>query len=254
VSHSFILREICELRKLGLEIEVVSIRNPDRAVAELTPEEFAEAERTYYVRADTSRWPWAHLRVLFTRPGAYLRGLGVSVRCAKWNVLHLARHLLFFAEAIVVGDWARTRSLRHVHTHFASFTAMLVSEMFGLALSMTIHGSDEFIDPSGFCMAEKLNAAQLAIGISRYGCSQIMRFSDPENWIKVKMARLGINLDDFRYAPRPFGETEFSVLCVGRLVPVKGYRFLLEAIAVLHQAGHAVRLTIVGGVYRAAAQ
>ncbi len=246
VSHSFILREIRELRNLGLTIDVASIRNPDRPVAELTAEEFHEAEHTYYVRADTSKWPLAHLRVFFTRPRAYLRGLVLAVRYSKWNVLQLARHLRFFAEAILVGDWAHARDLRHIHTHFASLTATLVQKVFGLALSMTIHGSDEFIDPVGFCMAEKLDAAQLAIGISRYGCSQIMRFCDPKDWHKVKMARLGINLVDF-----PLSTSEkaqgFEVICVGRLAPVKAYRFLLEAVGILAKAGRVVSLTIVGG-------
>ena len=246
VSHSFILREIGELRNLGLTIDLVSIRDPDRAVAELTPEEFQEAERTYYVRADTSKWPLAHLRVFFTRPVAYLSGLLLAVRSSKWDLLQLARHLRFFAEGVVVGDWAQPRGLRHLHTHFASLTAMLIQKIFGLALSMTIHGSDEFIDPAGFCMAEKLNAAQLAIGISRYGCSQIMRFSEPKDWHKVKMARLGINLDEFPL----LAEAEvpgFRIICVGRLVPVKAYRFLLEAVAILRSAGHNVQLTLVGG-------
>ena len=246
VSHSFILREIRELRNLGLTIDVVSIRNPDRPVAELTTEELHEAEHTYYVRADTSKWPLAHLRVFLTRPAAYVHGLVLAVRYSKWNLLQLARHLRFFAEAILVGDWARARGLLHIHTHFASLTATLVQKVFGLALSMTIHGSDEFIDPVGFCMAEKLDAAQLAIGISRYGCSQIMRFSDPKDWPKVKMARLGINLDDFPLSTQA-AAPGFQVICVGRLVPVKAYRFLLEAVAILSKSGHAVALTIVGG-------
>jgi glycosyltransferase involved in cell wall biosynthesis len=247
VSHSFILREIRELRNLGLTIDVVSIRNPDRPVAELTAEEIHEAEHTYYVRADTSKWPLAHLRVFFTRPGAYVRGLVLAVRYSKWNLLQLARHLRFFAEAILVGHWAQTRGLRHVHTHFASLTATLTQKVFGLALSMTIHGSDEFIDPVGFCMAEKLDAGQLAIGISRYGCSQIMRFSDPKDWHKVKMARLGINLDEFPLSTDATALPGFRVICVGRLVPVKAYRFLLEAVAILAKAGHLVSLTIIGG-------
>jgi glycosyltransferase involved in cell wall biosynthesis len=247
VSHSFVLREIRELRTLGLTIDVVSIRNPDRPVAELTTEELHEAEHTYYVRSDTSKWPLAHLRIFFSRPGAYLRGLFTAVRYSKWNLIQLARHLRFFAEAILVGDWAQVRGLRHLHTHFASLTAMLVQKVFGLALSITIHGSDEFIDPVGFCMAEKLEAAQLAIGISRYGCSQIMRFSNPRDWPKVKMARLGINLNDFPLSTETVAPAGFQVICVGRLVPVKAYRFLIESITILKKAGRDVSLTIVGG-------
>ena len=247
VSHSFILREIRELRNLGTDICVVSIRSPDRPVAELTPEEFHEADLTYYVRADTSKWPLAHLSVLFRRPVAYLRGLSLAVCYSKWNLLQLARHVRFFAEAVVVGDWARGRDLPHLHTHFASLTALLIHKVFGTPFSVTIHGSVEFIDPSGFCIRVKLAAARLAIGISRYGCSQIMRFSDPKDWPKVKMARLGINPDDFALAPDTAEKDDFRIISVGRLAPVKAYRVLLEAVAILVESDRPVQLTIIGG-------
>ena len=170
------------------------------------------------------------------------------IRTSKGDLLQLARHVRFFGEAVAVGEWLQARGVRHLHTHFASLTAMLIQKIFGITLSMTIHGSDEFIDPSSFCMAEKLDAARLAIGISRYGCSQIMRFSDPKDWHKVKMARLGINLSDFPAALyTPSSSDAFRIICVGRLVPVKAYRFLLEAVAILENAGYAVTLTIVGG-------
>ena len=71
-------------------------------------------------------------------------------------------------------------------------------------------------------MAEKLHAAKLAIGISRYGCSQIMRFSQPEDWDKVAVARLGIDPDQFVPAPRADASDPFRVICVGRLVLREG--------------------------------
>ncbi len=229
-----------------MEIEVASIRNPDRPPDRLSAEELAEAERTYYVRADAKRWPLLHLRTLILRPGGYFRGLTEAVRLSKGDLIQLARHLRFFGEAVAAGEWFRERGIGHVHTHFASLTTLLVSHIFGTVVSMTIHGSDEFIDPVGFCMAEKLRAAKLAIGISRYGCSQIMRFCEPADWDKVVMVRLGIDPENFEPSERTPGEI-FQIICVGRLVPVKAYRFLIAAVAELVSRGRAVKLTIVGG-------
>ena len=51
ISHTFILREVQELRKLGFQIEVASINSVDRPAAQLAAEEREEAARTWYVKA-----------------------------------------------------------------------------------------------------------------------------------------------------------------------------------------------------------
>jgi glycosyltransferase involved in cell wall biosynthesis len=247
VSHSFLVREVRELRALGAEIEIASVRNPDRVLSELTAGELEEASRAYYIRADAARWPLFHLQTMGTRPAAYFGGLALAVRSANWDLARLFRHLRFFGEAVVAGQWMRAKGLDHVHTHFASLTAMLMERIFGVALSMTIHGSDEFIDPAGFCMAAKVRASRFVIGISRYGCSQIMRFSDPLDWDKVSMVRLGINPEEFEpAAPKPDRDC-FEIVTVGRLVPVKAYRFLLRACARLISARRRLKLIVIGG-------
>jgi glycosyltransferase involved in cell wall biosynthesis len=55
----------------------------------------------------------------------------------------------------------------------------------------------------------------------------------------------GIDLD--RFSPVVSNSREqLHVACVGRLVPEKGQRLLIEAIATMCGAGHAIRLTLVG--------
>lgn len=248
LSHSFILREIVGLRRHGLEIDVASVLRPDRSPERLSTDEKEEFARAYYVRAAWKHWPWLHIRTLVQRPRCYLASLWFAVQLARGDVFRTARHFRFFGEAVVAGHWFRARKTAHVHTHFASLTALLLHRIFGTAISMTIHGSDEFIDPVGFCMAEKVRAASLVVGISRYGCSQIMRFSCPDDWEKVAMVRLGIDLEQFRpLADRPASDRSFQVICVGRLVPVKAYRLLIQAVWMLAARQYPVQLTIVGG-------
>src|SRR5690242_17788626 len=76
VSHTFILREVRQLRALGFEIYVASINSPDRGAEQLTAEEQEEAVATYYVKAHGVKGAaTAHLAALASRPLAYLRGL-----------------------------------------------------------------------------------------------------------------------------------------------------------------------------------
>jgi len=123
---------------------------------------------------------------------------------------------------------------------------LLVSRLGPLRLSATIHGSDEFMEPRAFYLAEKIRAFHLLCTISEYGRSQLMRFSDPTEWTKFHVARLGV--DPALYTPRPFREnpSPFEILFVGRLVPVKGLFILVAVLRRLVRQGRSVRLRIAG--------
>ena len=86
ITHTFILREIRTLRQQGFDIEVVSIRPPDRALGELSQEEREEADRTWAVlsRGFLSIF-LTQLAVLGTRPAGYLRGLWLAIKLARLN-------------------------------------------------------------------------------------------------------------------------------------------------------------------------
>jgi colanic acid/amylovoran biosynthesis glycosyltransferase len=246
-SHTFILREILELRRLGFEIHVASIRSADRPFAQLASDEQQEQRTTFYVKPKGVIGVLAlNLLVFFKRPSGYLRAVAYSLRLAGLNVRVALFNLAYFAEAAVVADWMRRQDLSHLHMHFTSTVGLLASRLAPIGMSATIHGSDEFIDPRGFYLAEKIRAFHLLCTISEYGRSQLMRFSDQTQWTKFRVARLGV--DPTLYTPRPFREnpSPFEILFVGRLVPVKGLFILVAALDRLVRQGRPVRLRLAG--------
>ena len=61
----------------------------------------------------------------------------------------------------MVGRWMRAKSLRHLHVHLGSQPAtvgMFVKHVFGVGLSITVHGPDEFYDVPGQYLSEKVAA------------------------------------------------------------------------------------------------
>jgi glycosyltransferase involved in cell wall biosynthesis len=248
IGHTFILREIRELRACGFDLMVVSVRAADRPPELLTGEEREEWSRTRVVK--TTGWlriGSIQMRVFLTHPLAYLRGLAGALRMAGWNPRKLAAHLAYFAEAVVAGHWMRQEGHRNVHSHFASTVALLAARVFGLRLSLTFHGPDEFTDPGGFCLAEKVAASSLVCATSQFGRSQIMRFCDPRDWYKVEVLSIGVDPD--LYSPRPFraDPERFEIASVGRLAPVKGFPVLLAAVEQLLRDGRRLRLRLAGG-------
>ncbi len=244
VSHTFILREIRGIRRLGFEVRVASVRAADRPVESLTPEEREEQRATFYIKPrGFAAALGANLRVLRRNPLGYMRGI---VRAARlgWSL----KNFLYFGEAAVFVDWLRRERLSRVHMHFTTTVGLLARALAPrVLLSATIHGSDEFIDPEGFHLRRKVAAFDLVCAISEFGRSQLMRFSEPRDWGKLRVARLGV--DPETYAPRPFryNPSPFEIVSVGRLAPVKGQLVLIAALERLVRAGRPVRLRLVGG-------
>jgi glycosyltransferase involved in cell wall biosynthesis len=155
----------------------------------------------------------------------------------------------YFVEAVMIGNWMKARSLRHLHVHFAtpaSTVGLIVAKIFEVTLSITVHGPDEFYDVPGYLLAEKVSASSVICSIGFFARSQLMKISDPSGWGKIKVTPLGI--DPSVFTPRAFRSDPdlFDVICVGRLVPAKGQHVLLSAVRLLMRRGRSVQLRLVG--------
>jgi glycosyltransferase involved in cell wall biosynthesis len=247
-NHAFMLREISRLRALGFEIAVASINAPDRPPEKLTDEERAEARTTFYVkRAGISAALKAHARVFFRRPASYLRGLAFALTLGDWSPRKTLSALFYFAEAVMAGAWMQGLGLSHAHSHYASTIGLIMTRIFPITLSITFHGPDEFENPAAFRVREKIEASLFVCGISNYARSQLMKHASYEQWSKIEIAPLGVDLSVF--APRPFRPSPpvFRIVCVARLAPVKGQHILLEAMEILQNRGRNAILHLAGG-------
>jgi glycosyltransferase involved in cell wall biosynthesis len=250
ISHTFILREVQELRRLGFSIDVASINNVDRPTDQLAREEREEAARTWYVKAQgVGGALWANLITFLSRPAAYMGAALFAVRLGRGDLRNLVLCLFYLIEAAMVGQWMRRKNLRHLHVHFAtpaSSVGMITARMFAFTFSITVHGPDEFYDVPGYQLAAKVASARLLCTIGHYASSQLMRISPPEHWSKIRITRLGV--DPELFTPVQFRQSfeTFEVICVGRLVAAKGQLVLVEAIAKLAAQGRNIRLRLVG--------
>ena len=144
------------------------------------------------------------------------------------------------------------RGCTHFHTHFSTTVGLLITRIFPLSMSMSLHGPDEFRDPKAFHMARKVEAAAWVRTISEYGRGQVVR-SAPGHGGRIEVARLGVNPE--LYEPRPHRDSAapLEILSVGRLAAVKAHSVLVAAVARLVRDGLDVRLRVAGdGPERAA--
>jgi colanic acid/amylovoran biosynthesis glycosyltransferase len=256
LSMTFIVREIDGLEKLGFDIEIASVNNADRPLEKLTAVEARQAAKTYYILGHGVKGALAaHAWTLLKRPAAYLRGWRRAAKLAGPDLGSLFKHAAYLTEALMLGRWMHDRKLEHVHVHLGSQPAtvgLLAKYVFGVGLSITVHGADEFYDSIRQHLAEKVADADFIVCISQFARSQLMFVSYLEHWHRLLVCRLGIDVSHF--APIPYKRTRadepFEILCVGRLSPAKGQKLLILAVERLHRMGRPVRLNVVGaGVY-----
>lgn len=250
VSLTFIFREIQLLRRMGFAIQTASVNPPQPSQDGFTQAEEDERKRTFYVKTrGLARIAADHAACLLRRPAAYLRGLVFAAGMGRTDAREILYHLLYFAEAVVVGQWMLRNGLRHVHVHFANNTAMvalIAARIFPVKYSISVHGPNEFYGVQQYRLREKVAGADFLICIGQFCRSQLMRLSDPDQWEKLHIVPLGVDPDVFPPRPSPGAGAESNVLCVGRLVPEKGQLILVLALARLTARGVSVRLHLAG--------
>lgn len=247
INHAVILREVRYLRA-RLDVSTASIRSADRPLDQLAPEEKDEAERTFYVKAQGFDGAFsAYIATLFSRPGRVLGGTLYAVRLSRFHPKQLVLNLAYLAQALIVGQWMRRNGLQHLHTHYSSTVALFVQRVFGFEISISFHGPDEFNDPRGFLIPEKVAASTFVRAISHYARSQLMKSSATGDWDKIEVAYMGV--DPGTFSPRPFrpSASPVEIICVGRLAPVKAQHILIAAIDLLVHENRNVLLHLVGG-------
>ncbi len=107
VSHTFVRREILALERRGVEVTRIALRGWDAELVD--KQDQSERERTRYVLRDGApALIWASLRMLVTRPAAFMRAIALSCRMSRGAERPLPVHLVYFAEACRVAIWLRT--------------------------------------------------------------------------------------------------------------------------------------------------
>ncbi len=251
VSHSFIRREVLELERTGIDVRRYAIYCEADTLKD--PQDKQEHLRTRYIKAQPpQRLAATILGLALGRPRRFLRTFGEAVRHGKRADVGIIKHVFYFLEGCVLARWCERDGVSHVHAHFGTNSAaiaMYASRLSDVGYSFTVHGPDEFDNPRGLLLREKIRHARFVVAITSYCRSQLMRWSDHDCWPKIRIVHCG--LDDAFFAPATKTDdvTDISkpyLLCIGRLSAQKGQLLLIEAIDKLRRQDRNIRLVLAG--------
>jgi colanic acid/amylovoran biosynthesis glycosyltransferase len=245
-SETFILSEILELERTGVDVRVFSLKLPNDARRHADVDR-VQAPITYLPeisRESASAYLRAHVSVLRRTPRRYLKGLSIATRRAvkgrRWSSFKR------FIQAGYVGAHLQDEGIDHIHAHFASSATSVardVNLMTGTSFSFTAHAKDIFIESLSMkSLVRKLQRARFVITVSDFNVRHLRSI---EPTVNVHRIYNGLDLEVFAPAePQP--QDPPLVLSVGRLVEKKGFDDLIRAAAILRDRGVAFRVEIVG--------
>jgi glycosyltransferase involved in cell wall biosynthesis len=249
LSHSFIRREVQELRRRGVAIDTFTIRRPPEAEL-LNPEDRAESAATFAILPAPPLALVATLvRAAATRPRAFVRMLALAFSGSPAGVRAKLWRLFWFVEALLLARELERRAIGRLHVHFADAGAevgRLAAAFLGIPWSLTLHGFADLSGDSVGALARLVASTRFAACISEFTRTQVARAIPAELAQRLHVVRCGLDVGAIEATPAAPHAPPLRLLSVGRLAPEKGQVGLVDAFADALAAGLDAELVLVG--------
>ena len=242
-SETFVVNEILELERRGVDVRIYSLRKPDdgRFHANLAQVKANVIYVPQNPEMEPDRIREAHRRLRHSQPASYQQVYDATA--AKGSSFALKR----FLQAGYIAEHLLRHPVDGMHAHFATSAtrvANLVQQLIGLPYSFTAHAKDIFHDsvqPDSLC--QKIAAARFVVTVSQFNQQHLQTLLG-DTPADVRCLYNGIDLSRFRPSTTP--RQPNLILGVGRLVEKKGFDVLIDACALLRQWGLDFRCEIIG--------
>jgi colanic acid/amylovoran biosynthesis glycosyltransferase len=239
-GEEFIIPEVTEWIRLGHDLLLVP-RSPPREVTNGDAEGFRRIA-VWSPLISPAIAVGAGLEAL-THPIRFMKALSLLFQDLRPKTL--ASNLAVFPKALWLARLARTWGAEHIHVHWLTTTAtmaMVAGELTGIPWSFTAHRQDIV---SRNLLELKSRKASFARFISRHGLEMAVSFGAQALRDKGVVIHMGVPIGAPR-AKKAKQERVPTILCPANLYPVKGHRYLLEALQILKQRGVDCTLQIAG--------
>jgi len=246
LSETFVLNELLELERQGVEVDVFSLMHPNDgrfhgrlAELRLTATYFPSEKPEHYWDA-VQRLPTD----LATPLDRWQEAAGFLRRYS------IPRDLEFLLRAVKIAARVKERRIGHLHAHFATVAARMaavVSMLTGVPYSFTAHAKDIFretVDRRLF--ADLVERSAFCVTVSDFNREFILANTPGIRAEKVFRLYNGIDLGFFAPSDERPRADRPHIVSVGRLVPKKGFDHLLQALRLCKDEGMKFRATIVG--------
>lgn len=232
-SETFIVREIDALIENGVDVRIISLKQPSETLVQ--SDAAALMDRVRHPRSLAHALRGA-ASALFLRPAAVI-GSFFSILADGWRrPATTVKSLAAWLRGLEHVGWLRRFDPQIIHAHWATYpstAAWALGRVLQRPFSFTCHAHDIFIERQ--LIARKIEDAALAVTISRFNVGWLRDRETPLAQSKLKVVHCGVDMGKTAWTPD--GRDGRCILAVGRLDPIKGFATLVEALALLKERG-----------------
>ncbi len=230
LSETFVLNEMLELEKLGIDISIFSIERPNdsRFHHDLSK-----------LKAEVHFLPGWKKLFPYAKQAKKKFGKGY-IEARNYLLRHFSRDLLIrFLQGCYVALKFDERQIEHLHAHFATratSVAFFTSKLLGKPYSFTAHAVDIFKETvCKKALSKKIEHARHVVTVSDFN-KHYLSSLNPSFGNKIIKIHNGIDFEKFKPLQEITDKAKtgpFIFLCVARFVEKKGHNVLLGACALL---------------------
>ena len=246
-TDTFIRREVIGLRQRGFDVETYSVRKTG-SDHDVDQEVIQEKKNTHYLLPCSPLKILAtHIKSLISQPLDYLRTVVLALKTARPGIKGHFLQAMYFAEAILLANLLKEHRIEHIHNHLgdnSGTVTLLAARFLEIPFSISIHGPHIFFDALHWALDTKTRYAKFISCIGHFCTSQMMLYTNQQDWHKFKIIRCGINPEQFNFS-EPHDKAK-KLVYVGRLSGEKGVPILLESLKQLQKRNYDFHLTLLG--------
>lgn len=245
LSETFILREMCELERLGWSLGLYPLIYQEESVIHEEAKNWMQRAQ----RPSLLSIAMENIRLMFSRPLVYFSTLARVLFENRGSLKFLSRAIIVFPKAVWMAHHMSNEKITHVHAHYATHPALaawIINRITGIPYGFTVHAHDIFVDRS--MLYRKLLDAKYIVAISEYNRKFLVEHYG--EWVaeKIHIVHCGIYSEEYISKPVPVERGErFELVSIGSLRSYKGFTFLLDACSLLKESGINFRCRIIGG-------
>lgn len=243
LSETFIQREILEMvRDNRLDIKIVSFRKGDENIP-LSPE---LRSKILYFKPGVLKI-FLHNVVEFLRNPVKYLDLARLILFGKHNQLALkAVDLGSLFVGVSLSNEIRNLDVDHIHAHFATWPTTIALVLFrlrGIPFTFTAHAHD--IQTRKMLLKEKISLAEAVVTCTKFNKEYLAGLASPQDRDKIFCVYHGMDLKTFDFKEERDNKVPL-ILAVGRLIPVKGFPYLIDALELVKKRGRTFQAVIIG--------
>lgn len=236
ISETFILFEMIEQERNGVQIELYPLLHEKQPVSHPEVEKYLQRANFHpFVSLPILKANWHYFS---HKPMKYLELFFELLFSAFGSLNFTLGVLVYFPKAVRFAYEMQQKGVSHIHAHFCNHpavVAMIINRLTSIPFSFTAHGSDLHVEKR--MLDKKVKASAFAVTVSYFNKEAMVKACGDWAHDKVHVIRCGIDTEVF--VPNTEQETngKLKVICIGSFEEVKGHKYLVEACQKLHERG-----------------